>query len=307
VTSVDPQNCGGCGVVCGAGPNANLPYCVSNGCTATCPAPLTACDVAGLDSCANLLSDSDNCGTCGNTCAPGSGCVQGQCIDAIDVGPAPAKCANGGPPIVVPTGPGETDCTGSLGGVTFRFGLCSCTNVGPLGHQLLVDAFDSSQGPYSPTIPARLGGGIGVNGTIQNTARIEAFGDLWVFGALGQTTKGEVIVHQRFFNKGKLDYSGLVSINEASTAAGEDAMIGGAITKGGGQHLATVSGQLTTGTTACGSLPVNFTTGSCVQAPFDALLTDPCDCASDQLIPVRNIVTHFSNPANNDNALIVLA
>ncbi len=374
----DENNCGACGVVCGVGetctngscdcsfgqtlcPPANgqpasckttisdpaacgptctvcsgaTPFCVSNGCAATCPAPLEACG----NQCINKKSDNNNCGTCGTVCGPGTGCSDGLCVNAIAVGPDPAKCVGGGPPIVVPTGPGETTCAGSLGAVTFRFGLCSCTNVGPLGHDLLVDAFDSRVGPYKDTVPARLGGGIGVNGTIQSTANIEAFGEMWVFGSQGQTTKGDVLVHGRFFNRGKFDYSDLVSINEATlgrcaiggsgcisnatclgagnscvftgAAGGESASIGGPITKGGGNFTATVSGLLTSTTTACNALPSGFTAGACQQTAF--AMTPPCDCnpgnptpADNQLIPVRAIVQHFSNPANNDNALIGL-
>jgi len=36
-------------------------------------------------------------------------------------------------------------------------------------------------------------------------------------------------------------------------------------------------------------------------------MTPPCDCSQPDLIPVRAIVQHFADPANNDNALIGLS
>ncbi|HTL86224.1 MAG TPA: hypothetical protein VL856_13640, partial [Acidimicrobiia bacterium] len=266
------------------------------------------------------------------------GCSDGNCVPKIVVGPDPAKCANGGPPIIVPTGGSETECTGSLGAVTFRFGLCSCTNVGPLGHDLTVDAFDSRVGPYLDQLPNKLGGGIGVNGTIQNTAIIEAFGDFWVFGSAGQVTKGPVRVHDRFFNKNKLDWSAQWFVNEGTLGScsvsntncfttgdcpigggtctltgvvgGEDAWIGGTmIHSGGPSNTGNISGTLTTGTTACSAMAgLGVTTGACQAGAFPAL-APPCDCdpTKDQLIPVRAIVDFFSQPANNDNILIGLS
>ena len=324
----DPNACGPSCEVC----SGSTPFCVSNGCTGTCPAPLEACG----NQCVNKKSDSDNCGACGNQCPAGQGCSGGVCVPQIVVGPDPAKCQNGGPPIDVPVSGGST-CTGGLAGVTFRFGLCSCTNVGPLGHDLLVDAFDSRFGPYTPTpTQARMGGGIGVNGTIQNTANIEAYGDLWVFGAQGQITKGDVRVHDRFFNKGRLDFSDLVSVNEnvlgscsisgsncfadadcgaaggtcvlTPVLGGENAWVGGAIDKsGGGNFGMTVSGELRTGTTPCSAMAgESVTAGACIEDAFPDL-APPCDCDpnQDQLIPVRAIVDHFRT--NNDNALIGLS
>ena len=325
----DPNACGPTCQVC----SGNTPFCVSNGCAAACPAPLEACG----NQCVNQNSDSNNCGACGIVCPSGQGCSNGTCVPKIVVGADPAKCANGGPPIDVPIGNGETQCTGSLGAVTFRFGLCSCTNVGPLGHDLTVDAFDSRVGPYTPTPTSkRMGGGIGVNNTMQNTADIEAFGDIWVFGAQ-HNTKGELRVHDRFFNKGSFDFTDLVSVNESvlgscsisgsncfatadcgatggscvltGVAGGEDAWVGGAINKGGGGNFGmNVSGTLTTGTTACNALAgEDVTAGACVAAAFPSNLAPPCDCDpnKNELIPVRAIVDHFRT--NNDNALIGLS
>ena len=329
VVANDPNACGPTCQVC----SGSTPFCVSNGCAATCPAPLEAC---GGDQCVNKKSDNNNCGACGTVCAAGTGCSDGQCVPSIPVGPDPAKCVNGGPPIVVPTSNGDT-CTGSLGAVTFRYGLCSCTNVGPLGHDLTVDAFDSRFGPYNPLPPFNLGGGIGVNGTIQNTANIEAFGDFWVFGASGQATKGQIRVHDRFLNKQGFDFTALVSVDEGTLGrcsvsddpcvvigslcagtggtcmdVGENAYIGGAIDKtSGGNYAMDVSGDLFTGTTTCAQLVNEAVTPNandrpqdCIPQTFDTTIPPPCDCEPDQKIPVRSIVAHFANPANNDNALL---
>ncbi|MBS2025986.1 MAG: hypothetical protein JST92_26605, partial [Deltaproteobacteria bacterium] len=55
----DPQHCGG------------VNECVQ------CASGDACCD----GRCADLRSDSNDCGTCGNVCAPGSGCCAGVCVD----------------------------------------------------------------------------------------------------------------------------------------------------------------------------------------------------------------------------------
>jgi hypothetical protein len=84
---------------------------------------------------------------CGHKCPANQGCSAGACVPKVSVGPDPAKCVGGGPPINVPDDNG-TVCTGSLGATSFTFGLCSRTNIGPLSRDLITDAFDSSSGPY---------------------------------------------------------------------------------------------------------------------------------------------------------------
>ncbi|MFO0588684.1 MAG: hypothetical protein U0441_14135 [Polyangiaceae bacterium] len=56
-TANDPQNCGGCGVVCGANEVCSGSQCV-------CAAGYTDCN----GSCKNLLTDRYNCGSCGHAC-----------------------------------------------------------------------------------------------------------------------------------------------------------------------------------------------------------------------------------------------
>ncbi len=149
---VDPSNCGSCGNVCGA----TKPYCVSNSCVATCPAPLCGTGSGASAECINPQDDNTHCGatisngSCvgGTDCtASGKVCSDGQCVTGIAGANLP-KCVNGGPPIVVPGSGGTTDCAGNLAGVSFTFGLCSCTDIGPLSRLISEDAFDSSLGAY---------------------------------------------------------------------------------------------------------------------------------------------------------------
>jgi hypothetical protein len=70
-TSVDPGNCGGCGVACASGQ-----VCESGACT-TCPS--TAPDFCN-GTCTALASDPGNCGGCGNVCAAGTSCQSGTCL-----------------------------------------------------------------------------------------------------------------------------------------------------------------------------------------------------------------------------------
>jgi hypothetical protein len=116
----DKNNCGGCGVRCGASqacmgsrcvdgcPAPNLmcgascvnaqtdrnhcgfcgnvcnasQNCVSGACTAICPSPNVMCGA----SCVNVQSDRNNCGSCGTVCAASQNCVSGACTPVCSAG-----------------------------------------------------------------------------------------------------------------------------------------------------------------------------------------------------------------------------
>jgi hypothetical protein len=77
-SKTDNQNCGGCGSVCKAGE-----ICYGGGCSGTCgdaKSGETVCNAdAGSPYCANLQTDNQNCGTCGNICSGGQLCESGMC------------------------------------------------------------------------------------------------------------------------------------------------------------------------------------------------------------------------------------
>ena len=281
-TAVDPNNCGGCGVVCPAGQ-----ACVSNGCSTTCPPPLTKCG----NQCIDLKTDNAHCGSCSNAaCSGNTGCDDGACVPVVPLGPPPAKCIGGGPPIVLPTG-GGTTCAGSLGATAFTFALCSRTDIGPLSQTVTTDAFDSTLGPY---VPGMKGGSVGVNGTVQDTAKQTIGGDLRVGGATGMSMKGDIVIHQRFYDQGQLGVAKLLSIDE-------DAYIAGPIVSSGA-GMGVISGTLITPN--CANIPGALAFAACIQAPVT--VDPPCGTALDT-VPVRQIVRYFEDPAHNDNAAIGLS
>ncbi len=115
-SSQDPDNCGGCGVVCSTGIclssfggfGALWPLCLpagpTNDCLLSCPAESVCLEgrcingvsqdgdrpfclaedgtigaYCGPGVCAHLRDDPENCGACGNACGPGQSCVAGSC------------------------------------------------------------------------------------------------------------------------------------------------------------------------------------------------------------------------------------
>ncbi|MEO7113285.1 MAG: hypothetical protein ABI183_22790 [Polyangiaceae bacterium] len=77
--SRDPQNCGACGVTCGAGEE-----CSAGECTTTCGGDQSLCGGgdagdAGSPYCASFATDNANCGGCGVHCGAGEMCSSGSC------------------------------------------------------------------------------------------------------------------------------------------------------------------------------------------------------------------------------------
>jgi len=77
---VDTQNCGGCGNVCTDPRNATA-TCVFGACAlGSCDAGYADCNGDLTDGCESTLStDAKNCGACGNACAGGQVCINGDC------------------------------------------------------------------------------------------------------------------------------------------------------------------------------------------------------------------------------------
>lgn len=73
------NNCGNCGVVCPARPNATT-TCVNGVCSFTCNSGFKDCNGLVADGCElNVLFDNSNCGACGNVCPGSRSCVNGTC------------------------------------------------------------------------------------------------------------------------------------------------------------------------------------------------------------------------------------
>lgn len=280
-TQVDPANCGACGSACAAGE-----VCFSNGCAGSCPPGLTAC--AGT--CVDTGSSNGHCGTCGDACPAGEGCLGGACAPAVEVGPPPARCIGGGPPIAI--GGAGALCSGALSRLTFTHGLCACDDIGApeLSAELMVDAFDSTLGPYAP---GGLGGDVGAVDAVQSTSRIEIFGNLETAAAAGLRVRSDVIIHE------ELRVAGGVRL-DAVLDVGGDALVGGAFSGGA---AATIDGTLHT--PSCASVPGNVAAGACVSGPV--AVPSPCRCHASEIVPIAAIVSYYADASHHDNDEIGLS
>ena len=78
-TTVDVNNCGGCGNVCNLAHATST--CSSGSCAlVSCQAGWSDCNLQVIDGCeVNTASDPNNCGACGHSCVSGHACVAGSC------------------------------------------------------------------------------------------------------------------------------------------------------------------------------------------------------------------------------------
>ena len=90
-TQVDANNCGNCGNICPALPNAG-PACSAGKCSLSCKAPWQDCDNQILNGCeTDTSSNSASCGGCGRVCSlpnaspacVGSSCIVAACADGF--------------------------------------------------------------------------------------------------------------------------------------------------------------------------------------------------------------------------------
>lgn len=108
----DPQNCGGCGVVC-----ANGQVCYQASCGEGCPSGLDAC----LGTCVDIATDILHCGGCGEACPAGAACEAGECtcgsdtlcgIECVDLSQSLSHCGTCDQPCDPAGNCVEGECTG---------------------------------------------------------------------------------------------------------------------------------------------------------------------------------------------------
>lgn len=279
-TSVDPSNCGGCGITCAMGQ-----VCVSNGCTNTCPTGLTACG----GTCADLQSDSNHCGSCATVCPAGQGCAGGRCTTAAILDPSGVMCAGGGPPVEVGgLEGGATRCAGDIATVSFRWAICSCRDL-QMSAPLVTDGFDSSRGPH---MPGQLGGSVGVNNVFSNSNVSNVGGSLWVGTSMGIGSSAPQTIRQELHLDGPLQTSNTFSVATEGFVNG-NINTSSSITFGGALHVPS---------TANVASPPALTYTRLVREPVN--VADPCDCTADRVLPIGNIVNFHAT--RNDNAAIGL-
>jgi hypothetical protein len=277
-TAVDPNNCGGCGVMC-----TGTQVCASSACVSSCPPTTTACN----HSCVDTGSDNANCGSCGNACPMGQGCVTGQCVPAVPLGPPPTKCNGGGPPINVGDG-GAATCAPNVGQTTFTWALCSCTDV-TVQDVLITDAYDSTKGPYPQS--KQPGGGVGLDRSFSSMNTTTVGGAFWASSNNGLSSDSDMTVGEELHVGG--------AVNVQAFTVGYDGFVNGDVsgsTATFDKNLTVPNGVTPSGTTVKGML---------IHVPPPVSVPPPCDCTASHIIPVTSIVSTFA-PPNDDNATIGL-
>ena len=77
-----PTNCGACGSSCSEGPHSQA-VCRNRTCELRCDKGYADCDGDAATGCERyVLTDANNCGSCGKTCERQEGCISGACTTA---------------------------------------------------------------------------------------------------------------------------------------------------------------------------------------------------------------------------------
>lgn len=196
-------------------------------------------------------------------------------------------CEGSGPPIIIGDQGGLMGdvCTGDIAQVTFRYAICSCES--PTGtDELVTDAFDSTQGAYTP---GGRGGAVGTNGSYTATGLARIGGALWVSGTGSSQVTNEHTVLGELHVQGNLTAAALMSVDR-------DAYVGGDLTA---QDLS-INGDLhiPAGRNITGTVNANNT----VRQPVT--VSRPCACEDSELVDIAGFIR--AHEQVNDNAEIGL-
>jgi hypothetical protein len=339
----DPASCGSCGHACTGGA-----ACVGGECLTSCPTPLVKCGAR----CVDVQTDSTYCGAVGDCSGANNGadcvvdynpdriCLSGACVSAAsgqdftNAGDAPTRCLGGGPVLNLNTGlgcdplvPDDPDCvvspalgcTGDLAAVTFRYALCSCTDINT-SHPLFADGFNSATGPYGPhcedgaaciqpgsdngqctsdangdghrTCADQKGAGVGANGTFSDSQLTTVWGTMWLSSGTPATYPNQSLPNTTI--EQELHVGGTLSGGTARVRG--NGYVVGSITATGSfdGKLYQSSGKTST-----------MTAGSIDRTANPLVVPEACDCSSSKLIDVAGIVD--AHVTNNNNADIGLS
>lgn len=280
----DPANCGACGTQCSTGQ-----VCSAGSCSGSCLPGLTPCG----GQCVDTNTDDANCGSCNAPCGSGQGCIWGMCGPAT-VKTTSATCTNGGPIPSVSVG-GQTYCLDQLGTSTFLpWGICSCQNFETDENNVVVDAYDSTKGPYTGNVAP--GGNAGFDGYVDVNNPMNVTGTLSVGGSeqISLDTRGLTVGGDLYVGTGPNGGATALSAEGQVTVAGDAYATGGIQT---GDPFA-VTGALHQPTGSTNATGVTY--GSLVPGPVPPVA--PCACGASDQVPIASLVT-AAQTTNDDNAI----
>jgi hypothetical protein len=242
-----------------------------------CPAYQDRC--SGV--CIPTSSDPDNCGGCGQVCAPGTGCNERTCVTSVGETDLPG-CAGGGPPIDL----GEGTTSDCLAQGTFQWAICSCTDI-DVSSSLKTDAYNSFQAPY---VAGGAGGSVGMNEKFKASGTADISGAMWASSPGGTNPSSTVKVGHELHIGGPF--------SPKTMTIGGKAFVDGNVSTSGSIVFADVLHQ-ETGSTVSG----NVSYPQRVEQPLS--VPTPCACAPGELVPIASLVAAAAT--TNDNALIGLS
>jgi len=190
-------------------------------------------------------------------------------------------CEGSGSPVQVGA-PGATRCAGRLAETIFRYGLCTCTDLGLAGF-LRTDSYDSARGMMG----RERGGAVGVNGNYTIVGYSEIGDTLSMAGAAPLRLVGAHNLDGDFNLGGPLEVIGTVDVRRNSRVRGNITAIGPMRVRG---DLTTQSGAL-----ALGVIRVDGRRSS-----SSVTVDPPCPCGPGEVFDVGAAVRDAQ--ARNDNA-----
>jgi hypothetical protein len=193
------------------------------------------------------------------------------------------SCSGLGSPIRLPTAAGPI-CAAALAQRSHRFAMCTCESVAATA-RINTDAFDSTGADLISPAPAA----IGIDGDLQSSTIVQAFGSIHVAGAGGIATSDRIV------GLGSLHVAGPMRAPGAVIDIAGDAYAGGDV-----QGFLIVAGKLHVDPRAdlsLASITADDTVEETVSVP------PPCDCAPG-VVDIAAAIA--SATASNDNAAIGL-